>query len=545
MSSEGAITYWDGHEKSRIEAAQRKNQTYWDSRGRGSIWAVGQVDESTQVAEVGTTSRENLNSVITHSSPEVINIETEISSAQPLTRVDKGALFPGRPTEDNQDQPRSAFEEVQESSGPTSLGTQQIGLSKDPLHRAVELFDNDDDSEITNAALSSDFREEQSRNIGVVGQPQEYDAGYRRNQPILGNNWRKGDPLPFDPDIAESSGIAFRSTGVLPEIRYLDEKTWSKKEKTKQWKIDREHALQFGQTAYKKYHVARNGRIYYIGQSWQPVKGRCSGCIKAGLLCWQTSQEITTSRESGTQNHTGSEVQIRRAQGYRVPELNDEALWRRLGVSPEDEALVMKWTEPSTPEHLGAGIPETFWLMRLPHRDTFKTLKLSIQSCDTYENGKWEEKIGFYKGWSGDKVKFFTQESGLLLLPFYYVRPVHPTGLLLIHRVLRKTHNLFVALMTNGIKRQTLRPSLSNHRLDSLREMAYGLRGSEPPAKNLNPGHHLKRRLVGRAARTTSIMHSGFEGKPLEELLGSPQAKVASCSSEIEMTHIIAAGQSS
>ncbi|KAJ3576591.1 hypothetical protein NP233_g329 [Leucocoprinus birnbaumii] len=84
----------------------------------------------------------------------------------------------------------------------------------------------------------------------------------------------------------------------------------------------------------------------------------------------------------------------------------------------------------SNPSGLGISadvVPRSCWLTKLPHISTFRTLKLSIQSFGSYENGKWDGKIGFYKGLSGSQVDFFSQDSGLILVPFYYVNPVCPT----------------------------------------------------------------------------------------------------------------------
>ncbi|KAJ3562057.1 hypothetical protein NP233_g9814 [Leucocoprinus birnbaumii] len=72
-------------------------------------------------------------------------------------------------------------------------------------------------------------------------------------------------------------------------------------------------------------------------------------------------------------------------------------------------------------------IPQTCWLTKLPHIDTFRTLKLSIQSFGMYESGKWDNKTGFYKGLDGSQIKFFSQETGFITVPFYYVNPIHPT----------------------------------------------------------------------------------------------------------------------
>ncbi|KAJ3576610.1 hypothetical protein NP233_g319 [Leucocoprinus birnbaumii] len=72
-------------------------------------------------------------------------------------------------------------------------------------------------------------------------------------------------------------------------------------------------------------------------------------------------------------------------------------------------------------------IPDTCWLMKLPYRDRFLTLKLSMQSHGSYDSGKWDGHVGFYKGLSGDRVKFFSKESGHLHVPFYCIYPVNPT----------------------------------------------------------------------------------------------------------------------
>ncbi|KAJ3565751.1 hypothetical protein NP233_g7438 [Leucocoprinus birnbaumii] len=97
-------------------------------------------------------------------------------------------------------------------------------------------------------------------------------------------------------------------------------------------------------------------------------------------------------------------------------------------IPPTQEGL---WSpnclNPSVPGVLNGVIPETCWLMKLPHIDTFRTLKLSIQSFGMYESGKWDKRIGFYKGLIGSQVKFFSQDTGFLMVPFYYVNPVHPT----------------------------------------------------------------------------------------------------------------------
>ncbi|KAJ3567742.1 hypothetical protein NP233_g6166 [Leucocoprinus birnbaumii] len=94
---------------------------------------------------------------------------------------------------------------------------------------------------------------------------------------------------------------------------------------------------------------------------------------------------------------------------------------------PSIEPISRPESSPTQENPLGC-IPTTFWMMKLPYCDTFKTLKLLIRSCGTYENGRWDRKVGFYKGLSGDRVKFFMQDSGLISIPFYYVYPVHPTG---------------------------------------------------------------------------------------------------------------------
>ncbi|KAJ3565107.1 hypothetical protein NP233_g7856 [Leucocoprinus birnbaumii] len=110
------------------------------------------------------------------------------------------------------------------------------------------------------------------------------------------------------------------------------------------------------------------------------------------------------------------------------PEKNRSQTPEPQSNSPVEEG---PWS-PNYPSPSARGIPagvvpEMCWLMKLPHLNTFRTLKLSIQSFGGYENGKWDGKIGFYKGLSGSQVKFFSQECGLLLVPFFYVNPVHPT----------------------------------------------------------------------------------------------------------------------
>ncbi|KAJ3567965.1 hypothetical protein NP233_g6023 [Leucocoprinus birnbaumii] len=42
----------------------------------------------------------------------------------------------------------------------------------------------------------------------------------------------------------------------------------------------------------------------------------------------------------------------------------------------------------------GGVVPETSWLMKLPHINTFRTLKLSIKSFGAHENGRWDGKVG-------------------------------------------------------------------------------------------------------------------------------------------------------
>ncbi|KAJ3555595.1 hypothetical protein NP233_g12170 [Leucocoprinus birnbaumii] len=74
--------------------------------------------------------------------------------------------------------------------------------------------------------------------------------------------------------------------------------------------------------------------------------------------------------------------------------------------APEVPMVVIGELGSSTsPEDLDK-IPKSCWLMKLPHRDTFKTLKILIQSYGTYDNGKWDGNVGFYKGSAGNKVKF-------------------------------------------------------------------------------------------------------------------------------------------
>ncbi|KAJ3558732.1 hypothetical protein NP233_g11449 [Leucocoprinus birnbaumii] len=96
---------------------------------------------------------------------------------------------------------------------------------------------------------------------------------------------------------------------------------------------------------------------------------------------------------------------------------------------PKSNFLMDNYSSVDSPTPISSGgiIPDTCWLMKLPHRDTFRTLQLSIQSFGTYENGKWDGLIGFYKGINEDRVKFFSKESGHLLIPFYYLNHVPPT----------------------------------------------------------------------------------------------------------------------
>ncbi|KAJ3573000.1 hypothetical protein NP233_g2713 [Leucocoprinus birnbaumii] len=99
---------------------------------------------------------------------------------------------------------------------------------------------------------------------------------------------------------------------------------------------------------------------------------------------------------------------------------------------PENPAIEDGPWSPDYSNHSARGtpegvVPDTYWLKRLPHIDTFRTLKISIQSFGMYENGKWDDKIGFYKGLYGSQVNFFSQDTGLVTIPFYYVTPVRPT----------------------------------------------------------------------------------------------------------------------
>ncbi|KAJ3567379.1 hypothetical protein NP233_g6404 [Leucocoprinus birnbaumii] len=93
-------------------------------------------------------------------------------------------------------------------------------------------------------------------------------------------------------------------------------------------------------------------------------------------------------------------------------------------LSMHEDPLSANFIMERTPQ---GTVPDTCWLMKLPYRDKFSMLKLSIQSHGSYGSGKWDGCVGFYKGLSGDKVNFFSKESGHLRVPFYYINPVNPT----------------------------------------------------------------------------------------------------------------------
>ncbi|KAJ3560450.1 hypothetical protein NP233_g10831 [Leucocoprinus birnbaumii] len=111
---------------------------------------------------------------------------------------------------------------------------------------------------------------------------------------------------------------------------------------------------------------------------------------------------------------------------------------KKQSQTPQPESILPAEVGPWSPDGPMAGVPEcagipqglipnTCWLMKLPHHDMFLTLKLTIQSFGAYEKGSRDGKVGFYKGLSRSEVKFFSEDSGHISVPYFYVKPVPPT----------------------------------------------------------------------------------------------------------------------
>ncbi|KAJ3557119.1 hypothetical protein NP233_g11825 [Leucocoprinus birnbaumii] len=195
-----------------------------------------------------------------------------------------------------------------------------------------------------------------------------------------------------------------------------------------------------------------------------PLKGR-SGIVKTISLCLRAKVELRGSYSSSRNqleelNAEDLAFELDLYKWYRLQVKNTGSMNGALDVrievvhsipatcsmlatmpenkrppTPEPDRSLPEEEGPWSPNHLNhsrPGIsaqatPRTCWLTKLPHINTFRTLKLSIQSFGSYANGKWDGQIGFYKGLSGSQVEFFSQDSGLISVPFYYVNPVNPT----------------------------------------------------------------------------------------------------------------------
>ncbi|KAF9439618.1 hypothetical protein P691DRAFT_785734 [Macrolepiota fuliginosa MF-IS2] len=67
-------------------------------------------------------------------------------------------------------------------------------------------------------------------------------------------------------------------------------------------------------------------------------------------------------------------------------------------------------------------VANNFWLMRLPHCDTFGSLHITINSNSKFDDGKWDGQVGIYKGIDGNHVLVcISSNAPLLLVPYWYL----------------------------------------------------------------------------------------------------------------------------
>ncbi|KAF5360607.1 hypothetical protein D9756_005153 [Leucocoprinus leucothites] len=103
-----------------------------------------------------------------------------------------------------------------------------------------------------------------------------------------------------------------------------------------------------------------------------------------------------------------------------APPLNgDDAYW---APCARDRALANQEVERPA-------IPSFFWLTRLPQLGKFGSLKVTIRSNSEYEEGLWDDNVGFFKSLDKDKIRVFLPPptSKFLLVPYKYIEPCPPT----------------------------------------------------------------------------------------------------------------------
>jgi hypothetical protein len=67
-----------------------------------------------------------------------------------------------------------------------------------------------------------------------------------------------------------------------------------------------------------------------------------------------------------------------------------------------------------------------FWLARLQYRDSFGILQITVRSGGRFDDGKWDNQIGNYKGFDGPNVSVFFSGKGKILVPYLYALPTCP-----------------------------------------------------------------------------------------------------------------------
>lgn len=70
-----------------------------------------------------------------------------------------------------------------------------------------------------------------------------------------------------------------------------------------------------------------------------------------------------------------------------------------------------------------------FWLMRLPHCESFGHLLVKVQSYGLFEGGRLDDVEGIYKAIDGHNIKIHIHDhdTGSCLVPYTYVVHVPPT----------------------------------------------------------------------------------------------------------------------